>query len=72
MKKEELIKLEKETLVEIIMSLMERVAVLEAQIGQNSRNSSKPPSSDWKPVKMPRPQSGMSQGGQGLRTTLWT
>jgi len=43
---------------------MERVAVLEAQISQNSRNSSKPPSSDWKPVKMPRPQTGASQGGQ--------
>ena len=62
--KEELLKLEKETLVEIIMSLMERVAVLEAQISQNSRNSSKPPSSDWKPVKMPRPQTRASQGGQ--------
>ena len=71
MKKEELIKLEKETLVEIIMKLCEQVeeltaevAELKAQIRQNSRNSSKPPRSDWKPVKMPRPESGMSQGGQ--------
>jgi len=64
MKKEELILLEKETLVEIILKLMERVTKLEAQICQNSSNSSKPPSSDWKPAKMPRPQNSMSQGGQ--------
>ena len=62
--KEELLSLEKETLVEIIMSLLERVSILEAQIAQNSKNSSKPPSSDWKSVKMPRPQRGASQGGQ--------
>ena len=54
MKKEELLKLEKETLVEIILSLQ----------NMNSRNRSKPPRSDWKPAKMPRPQTGESQGGQ--------
>lgn len=70
-RREEIEKLEKSELIEIIIvmseqikELAERVAELEGQIKMNSRNSSKRPSSDWNPVKIPREQSGKSQGGQ--------
>lgn len=48
-----------------IEKLTARVAELEAQVGQNSRNSSRPPSSDG-PTKEPRRQvpSGRKPGGQ--------
>ena len=61
LKREELLQLDKETLVEIILqfqtqiqTLTQRVAELESQINKNSRNSSKPPSSDG-PAKDGRP-----------------
>ncbi len=53
LKREELFQLDKETLVEIILQLQEqvqaltqRVEELESRLNQNSRNSSKPPSTD--------------------------
>lgn len=48
-----------------IEKLTARVAELEARLGEDSRNSSKPPSSDG-PAKEPRPQapSGRKPGGQ--------
>jgi len=47
-------------------ALKTRVADLEAQVNQNSRNSSKPPSSDGPAVKRapPKPASGKAAGGQ--------
>jgi len=54
MLREKLEQLEKSELIEIIITLQ----------NMNSKNSSKPPTSDWKSVKMPRPQTGASQGGQ--------
>lgn len=48
-------------------ALRERVARLEARLGQNSRNSSRPPSSDppWTPPPpAKRPPSGRKAGGQ--------
>jgi transposase len=59
--------LTKEELIAIILKLLERIAELEAQLGQNSGNSSKPPSSDGlaKPtVKSLRARSGKKPGGQ--------
>ena len=65
MLKEELMLLEKEALVEIILSLMERLSAVEAQLNQNSSNSSKPPSSDvWKQPTSQRKHSGAKPGGQ--------
>lgn len=58
----------------LIAALAERVAELEARLGKNSRNSSKPPSSDG--LAKPAPKSlrrasgrkpGKEQGGQGFR-----
>jgi transposase len=78
-KREELLVIAKtnpETLVDIIMILQEqvqiltqRVAKLEEQINKNSRNSSKPPSSDGLKKSGPKPKSlrkrsGKKQGGQ--------
>ena len=67
LKREELLQLDKETLVEIILqsqtqiqTLTQRVAELESQINKNSRNSSKPPSSDG-PAK-PKPKSLRKKG----------
>ena len=50
----------------VIDRLLARVAALEAQLGQNSTNSSKPPSSDPPSVKPapPKPPSGRRRGGQ--------
>lgn len=78
-KREELLVIAKtnpETLVDIIMILQEqvqiltqRVAKLEEQINKNSRNSSKPPSSDGLNKSGPKPKSlrkrsGKKPGGQ--------
>ena len=78
-KREELLviaKTDPETLVDIIMILQEqvqmltqRVAKLEEQISKNSRNSSKPPSSDGLKKSGPKPKSlrkrsGKKPGGQ--------
>ena len=48
-----------------ILELKERIKALEDRLGQNSSNSSKPPSSDW-PTKQRslRGKSGKSPGGQ--------
>lgn len=49
-----------------VVQLQERIAQLEEQVGKNSRNSSKPPSSDPPGVKKPPPQEKgqRPQGGQ--------
>jgi transposase len=58
----------------LIAALAARVAELEARLGKNSRNSSKPPSSDGlakpAPKSLRRPtgrKPGKQQGGQGFR-----
>jgi len=50
----------------LVQSFEQRVAILEARLGQDSTNSSKPPSSDPPHVKRPppRPPSGKKRGGQ--------
>ena len=50
----------------LIQSMERRIAALGARLGQNSSNSSKPPSSDSPHVKRrpPRPPSGKARGGQ--------
>ncbi len=55
-----------EQLLAIIRTLQTKVAELEAKLGQNSLNSSKPPSSDGPAVKRSPPQapSGNKRGGQ--------
>src|SRR5680860_326679 len=67
LKREELLQLDKATLVEIILqfqtqiqTLTQRVAELESQINKNSRNSSKPPSSDG--LAKPKPKSLRKKG----------
>ena len=59
---------------ELIVALAARVAELEARLGMNSRNSSKPPSSDGlakpAPKSLRRPSGrkpGKQPGGQGFR-----
>ena len=57
----------KEELIGLILQLCARVSELEAQLAKNSRNSSKPPSSDGygKPQpKSQRKKSGRRSGGQ--------
>lgn len=53
-------------LQKVVLQLQTRVNQLEEQVGQNSRNSSKPPSSDPPNVKQPPPKekSQRKQGGQ--------
>jgi transposase len=50
----------------LVSGLERRVAALETPLGQNSSNSSKPPSSDPVHVKRrpPNPPSGKGRGGQ--------
>src|SRR3990167_4731346 len=47
-------------------ALRERIERLEARLNQNSRNSSRPPSTDppGAPKNPPKPPSGLSPGGQ--------
>ena len=71
MNKEELLKLEKEEIIDILFGVIEKltlkVAELEVRLNQNSKNSSNPPSSDkfGKPTpKSLRKPSGKKPGGQ--------
>jgi transposase len=63
--REQLEALDKEALIELILKLAARVAQLEARLNQNSKNSSKPPSSDspFPPIS-PKPKSSKRSGGQ--------
>jgi transposase len=56
----ELIKKDPEAVVELLLDLMERVEVLEQKLATNSRNSSKPPSSDG--YNKPKPKSLRKKG----------
>ena len=63
----ELTQLSESQKIELIIELMARISALEAQLGMNSSNSSKPPSSDGyaKPApKSLRRKSGRKRGGQ--------
>ena len=71
MNKEELMKLEKEEIIEILFAIIKQltdeIAELKAKLNQNSKNSSKPPSSDGyrKPNSNSlRKPSGKKPGGQ--------
>ena len=56
----ELIKKDPESAVELLLDLMERVEALEQKLAKNSRNSSKPPSSDG--FNKPKPKSLRKKG----------
>lgn len=63
MKREEIIKVYEagpEAVVELTESLLERIKQLEDQVNKNSRNSSKPPSTDG--FKKPQPKSLREKG----------
>jgi transposase len=68
--REELLKLTKEELLDVLLAIIakqaEEIAELKARLNQNSSNSSKPPSSDGfkKHAKSLRNASGKSVGGQ--------
>src|SRR5437899_11747693 len=47
-----------------VAALQQEVQELRAQLGQNSQNASRPPSSDGPQVKRKPPPSGRSRGGQ--------
>jgi transposase len=65
MKREDLERLDKNELIAIILALTERVSELEARLNMNSKNSSKPPSSDgFNKQKSLRTPSGKKAGGQ--------
>ena len=70
MNREELMKLEKEEIISILFAIIqqqaEKIAELEARLNQNSKNSSKPPSTDGfnRPPKSLRKPSGKKAGGQ--------
>ena len=80
--REELIELAKrdpEAIADLVLSLFDRLEKLEeevAELKRNSRNSSKPPSSDNnnrnKPPKSQRKRGGRKPGGQrGPRGIIW-
>lgn len=56
----------REAILELVRVFEQRIARLEARLGQNSSNSSRPPSSDGPRVKrgVPRPPSRRKRGGQ--------
>jgi len=69
MNRDELMKLEKEEIIELLLAIIQqqaaKIAELEARLNRNSRNSSKPPSSDrFKKPKSLRTPSGKTPGGQ--------
>ena len=72
MKRSDLEKLSKEELIDIILTLQEQIqtmalklAELETRLNMNSKNSSKPPSTDlWKKPKPTRQKTGKKPGGQ--------
>jgi transposase len=56
----------REAILALVGAFEQRIASLEAGLGRNSSNSSRPPSSDGPQVKrgVPRPPSGRNRGGQ--------
>jgi len=65
MRREDLERLDKNELIDILLALAAKVAELEARLNMNSKNSSKPPSSDgFNKPKSLRAPSGKKPGGQ--------